>query len=78
MSVGGTAVYAGGAGGLYQYFYGSGWGELQGESQYVEFSAPIELRANFSEATITGCVGCTGDITAETLHLWPVVAWPGS
>ena len=49
----------------------------QGESQYVEFSAPIELRANFPEATMTGCIGCTGDIEVETLHLWPAVAWRG-
>ena len=77
MPVSGEATYAGGAGGLYEYLYGSGWGELQGESQYVEFSAPIELTANFSEGTIAGCIGCTGDIEDETLHLWPAVEWRG-
>ncbi len=77
MPLSGTATYVGGAGGLYQYFYGRGWGELQGQSQYVEFSAPIELTANFAEATIAGCIGCTGDISAETLHLWPAVQWRG-
>ena len=77
MPVSGEAIYVGATGGLYEYFYGSGWGELQGESQYVEFSAPIELRASFSEATITGCIGCTGDIEVETLHLWPAVSWRG-
>ncbi|MDE2788801.1 MAG: hypothetical protein OXI81_00030 [Paracoccaceae bacterium] len=50
-------------------------GRIARESQYVEFSAPIELRANFFEATVAGCIGCTGDIKVETLHLWPVVSW---
>ena len=77
MPASGEAVYAGAAGGLYEYFYGGGWDGLQGESQYVEFSAPVVLRANFSEETIAGCIGCTGDIVAETLHLWPAVAWRG-
>ena len=77
MPVSGEATYAGGAGGLYEYLYGSGWGDLTGESQYVEFSAPIELRADFSEGTIAGCIGCTGDIEDETLHLWPAVEWRG-
>ena len=77
MPMSGTATYAGGAGGLYEYRYGSAWGELEGESQYVEFSAPIVLTADFSEATISGCIGCTGDIEAETLHLWPAVTWRG-
>ena len=60
MPVSGEATYAGGAGGLCEYLYGSGWGELKGESQYVEFSAPIELRADFSEGTIAGCIGSVG------------------
>lgn len=77
MPVSGEAKYFGGAGGLYEYFYGNGWGELQGESQYVEFSAPITLTADFAEATISGCIGCEGNISAETLHLWPAVAWRG-
>ncbi len=77
MPLTGEAIYVGGTGGLYEYFYGSGWGELKGQSQYVEFSAPIVLRAEFSEATISGCIGCTADIEAETLHLWPAVSWRG-
>ena len=77
LPIGGEATYVGGTGGLYEYFHGSGWGELKGESQYVEFSASIELRADFSEATIAGCIGCTGDIEVETLHLWPAVTWRG-
>ena len=77
MPVSGTATYAGGTGGLYEYRHGSAWDELEGEHQYVEFSAPIVLTADFSEATISGCIGCTGDIKAETLHLWPAVSWRG-
>ena len=78
LPVSGTGTYLGVIGGLYEYRYGSGWREeLQEESQYVEFSAPIELTADFSDASIAGCIGCTGDITAETLHLYPIVAWRG-
>lgn len=78
MPLSGEATYLGGIGGLYEYRYGSGWREeLQGESQYVEFSAPIELTADFSDASIGGCIGCTGDVVAETLHLYPIVAWRG-
>ncbi|MCY3793664.1 MAG: hypothetical protein OXG51_04735 [Gammaproteobacteria bacterium] len=77
LPVGGTATYAGSTGGLYEYRYGSAWGELEGESQYVEFSAPIVLTTDFSEATVSGCIGCTGDVETDTLHLWPAVAWRG-
>lgn len=78
MPVNDTATYSGGIGGLYEYRYGNGWREeLQDESQFVEFSALIELTADFADASISGCIGCTGDITAETLHLWPVVRWRG-
>ncbi|MDE0174190.1 MAG: hypothetical protein OYH76_17485 [Defluviicoccus sp.] len=78
MPVSGEATYLGGIGGLYEYRYGSGWREeLRGESQYVEFSAPIALTADFSDASIGGCIGCTGDVVAETLHLYPIVAWRG-
>ncbi len=78
LPVSGTASYLGAIGGLYEYRYGSGWREdLQEESQYVEFSARINLTADFSDASIAGCIGCTGDITAETLHLYPIVAWRG-
>ena len=75
MPMDGTASYVGTSGGIYEYFYGSGWGELQGESQYVEFQAPIILEADFAGSAITGCIGCLGDITAETLHLWPILLW---
>ena len=70
MPVGGEATYAGGIGGLYEYRYGTGWGELQGESQYIEFTAFIGLTANFADATITGCIGCAGDIETQALHLY--------
>ena len=75
MPVSGEATYAGGIGGLYEYRYGSGWGALQGQSQYIEFIAPIGLKANFSDATISGCIGCGGDIETQALHLYPVVTW---
>ena len=73
LPVSGEATYVGGIGGPYAYRYGGGWGELQGEQQYVEFSARIGLTANFSDATVAGCIGCEGDIEVDALHLWPIV-----
>lgn len=75
MPVSGEATYVGGIGGIYEYRYGSAWGDLQGESQYIEFGAPIALTANFSDATIMGCIGCAGDVETRALHLYPVVTW---
>ena len=76
MPVAGEATYAGGVGGVYRYNYGSGWGELNGASQHTEFGAVIELRANFVDGTIQGCIGCTGDIGIQAGHyLYPIVTW---
>lgn len=78
MPAGGQATYVGTTGGIYRYEYGSGWGELEGESQYIEFGAEIELTANFSDQTIEGCIACGEDRDIEVrygTHLYPIVTW---
>ena len=76
MPVTGEATYAGSIGGVYRYNYGSGWGELDGVSQHTEFGAVIELRANFADGTIQGCIGCTEDIRVQAgQYLYPIVTW---
>ncbi|MDE0030970.1 MAG: hypothetical protein OXU42_16405 [Deltaproteobacteria bacterium] len=76
MPVTGEATYAGSVGGVYRYNYGSGWGELEGRSQYTEFGAVIGLRANFADGTVQGCIGCTGDIEVQAgEYLYPIVTW---
>ncbi len=76
MPVAGEATYSGTTGGLYEYEYGSAWGALEGGSQYIEFGAGIELKANFSDQTIEGCIGCNGDIEIRRgTHLYPIVTW---
>ena len=76
MPVAGEATYAGSVGGVYRYNYGNGWGELDGASQHTEFGAVVELRANFADGTIQGCIGCTEDIRVQAgQYLYPVVTW---
>ena len=76
MPADGVATYLGSAGGLYQYQYGSAWGELQGDSQYIEFGADMVLTANFTDNTIEGCIGCAGDIEIRRGgYLFPIITW---
>ena len=52
---------------------GASW---TGESQHTEFGAVIELRANFADGTIQGCIGCTEDIEIQAgQYLYPLVTW---
>ncbi len=76
MPVAGEATYAGSVGGVYRYNYGSEWGRLDGASQHTEFGAVIELRADFVDGTIQGCIGCTEDIRIQAgQYLYPIVTW---
>ncbi|MCY4327211.1 MAG: hypothetical protein OXC53_06455 [Rhodobacteraceae bacterium] len=75
----GRAIYAGVAGGLYQYDHGAGseFVELRGTSEFAEIFAPAQLEADFDAGSITGCIGCGGPITAQTFYLYPVLPWQG-
>ncbi len=75
MPVEGGAAYVGSAGGLYAYEYGSNWGELQGTTVFEEYEGIITLRADFSQETIQGCIGCEGDITIRRSHLRSALGW---
>lgn len=66
----GEATYIGSVGGLYQYTYGSDWVGEEGTIASEEISAIMEITADFSENTLSGCVGCIGDIELERAHLY--------
>ena len=65
----GTATYTGSSGGLFQYFYGSGTPELEGEYTYAEYEGPSWFTVDFSNQFLWGCVGCTGQIKSQQVHL---------
>lgn len=69
MPVTGKARYAGGAGGVVQYVYGTDWGDLAGEYALGEYTATMTAVADFGSGTIAGCLGCVGDIEPERRHL---------
>ena len=69
MPVTGQARYAGGAGGVVQYVYGTDWGDLAGAYSLGEYTATLTAVADFSSGTIAGCLGCVGDIRPERRHL---------
>ena len=69
MPVTGQARYAGGAGGVVQYVYGTDWGDLAGAYALGEYTAVLTAVADFGSGTIAGCLGCVGDIRPERRHL---------
>ena len=69
LPVQGTATYTGLSGGLYQYIYGSNSPDLAGEYSLVEFEGPATFTADFSNQTLQGCIGCTGEIMVQQAHL---------
>ena len=69
MPVTGQARYAGGAGGVVQYEYGTDWGDLAGDYALGEYTAILTAVADFDSGTIAGCLGCVGDIRPERRHL---------
>ena len=75
MPVTGAATYVGASGGLYAYQYGSGWGALAGTEVFEEVQGVIALRADFSNRTIQGCIGCDGDFEIQRSHLRIALGW---
>ena len=65
----GTATYTGSSGGLFQYFYGSDTPEFEGEYTYAEYEGPSWFTLDFSNQFLWGCVGCTGQIKSQQVHL---------
>ena len=68
LPVGGTASYAGQAGGLYAYVPGSDWGEDEGAFVIDEYQGTLTLAVDFTDRTLQGCIGCVGDLLTRRAH----------
>ena len=64
----GQATYVGQAGGLYAYEPGSDWGENEGAYVLDEYEGVVTLTADFADGTLSGCIGCTGDLVTRRAH----------
>lgn len=64
----GQATYAGQAGGLYVYSPGSDWGVYEGAYVIDEYEGAITLTADFTDGTLSGCIGCVGDLVTRRAH----------
>ena len=64
----GQASYAGPAGGLYTYVPGTDWGDDEGAYVLDEYQGTITLTADFEGGTLSGCVGCQGDLVTSRAH----------
>ena len=64
----GQATYVGQAGGLYAYVAGTDWGEDEGAYVIDEYEGAITIEADFAAATLSGCIGCEGDLVTRRAH----------
>ena len=64
----GQATYVGQAGGLYGYELGSDWGEDEGAYVLDEYAGTITMTTDFADGTLSGCIGCTGDLATRRAH----------
>ena len=64
----GQATYAGQAGGLYGYIPGSDFGENAGAHVLDEWEGRMTLTADFTDGTLSGCIGCDGDLVTRRAH----------
>ena len=64
----GQATYIGPAGGIYAYIPGSDWGEDEGALVVDEYQGAITITADFARNTLSGCIGCTGDLVTRRAH----------
>ena len=69
MPVTGQARYVGSGGGVVQYEFGSSWGDLAGEYALGEYEGVMSVVADFDEGTLSGCLGCIGDIEPRRRHI---------
>ena len=68
LPVAGQATYTGQAGGLYAYVPGSDWGEDEGAYVIDEYEGEIAIAADFADGTLSGCIGCAGDLVTRRAH----------
>ena len=64
----GQATYIGQAGGLYAYVPGTDWGDDAGAHVIDEYEGAITITTDFVDATLSGCIGCTGDFVTRRAH----------
>ena len=64
----GQATYIGSSGGLYAYTAGTDWGAGKGARVLDEYEGTITLTADFAGGTLSGCVGCVGDLVTRRAH----------
>ena len=64
----GQASYVGQAGGLYVYVPGTDWGEDEGAHVIDEYEGMIAITADFARNTLSGCIGCAGDLVTRRAH----------
>ena len=64
----GQATYIGSSGGLYAYSTGTDWGDDEGTFVLDEYEGTIALTADFANGTLSGCVGCIGDLVTRRAH----------
>ena len=66
LPVTGTARYEGYAGGFYAARYGNGFSNVaSGTEAFGAFDAVATLTADFADNSISGCVGCKGDMSVS-------------
>ena len=65
LPVAGEAAYSGNSGGVYVYVP-----EGDGDAAVIdEYQGTITLSADFANRTLSGCIGCVGDLSARRAHL---------
>ena len=68
LPVQGRASYVGQAGGLYTYVPGTDWGEDEGAYVIDEYEGVLTIAADFAANTLSGCIGCQGDLVTRRAH----------
>ena len=69
LPVTGTASYLGRGSGIFGYAFGSDWGELEGGYTYDAYRGEMGVVADFEAGSLSGCLGCTGNLVADRTHL---------
>jgi hypothetical protein len=69
LPVTGTARYLGSGSGIFGYAFGSDWEALVGGYTYDAYRGRMEVVADFEAGTLSGCLGCTGELVADRTHL---------
>lgn len=66
LPLSGTASYAGPAGGNYSYVPGATIQQENPPFVFDAFEGVVTLEADFQAGTVSGCIGCVGDLTRRT------------